>query len=117
VSLLKAGINFSEKVTTVSRRYAEEILTPEFAYGLEGVLAARRADLVGILNGIDADSWNPATAPFLPAPYTADTLAAKQVSKRALLQAYGLPSDDAALALPVIGMGSRMVGQRGPDLL
>ena len=71
VSLLKAGINFSEKVTTVSRRYAEEILTPEFAYGLEGVLGARRADLVGILNGIDADVWNPATDRFLPVPYHA----------------------------------------------
>jgi starch synthase len=117
VSLLKAGINFSDEVTTVSRRYAEEILTPEFAYGLEGVLAARRADLVGILNGIDADAWNPATDRFLPAPYTADTLEAKQVSKRALLQAYGLPSDDAALARPVIGMVSRMVAQKGHDLI
>ena len=117
VSLLKAGINFSEKVTTVSRRYAEEILTPEFAYGLEGVLASRRADLVGILNGIDADTWNPATDRFLPAPYTPDTLEAKQVSKRALLQAYGLPSDDAALARPVIGMVSRMVAQKGHDLI
>jgi starch synthase len=117
VSLLKAGINFSEKVTTVSRRYAEEILTPEFAYGLEGVLASRRADLVGILNGIDADTWNPATDRFLPAPYTADTLEAKQASKRKLLQAYGLPSDDAALARPVVGMVSRMVAQKGHDLI
>jgi len=117
VSLLKAGINFSEKVTTVSRRYAEEILTPEFAYGLEGVLASRRADLVGILNGIDAEVWNPATDPFLPAPYSADRLEAKQLSKRALLEAYGLPSDDAALARPVVGMVSRMVAQKGHDLI
>ena len=117
VSLLKAGINFSEKVTTVSKRYAEEILTPEFAYGLEGVLTSRRADLVGIVNGIDADTWNPATDHFLPARYTADTLEAKQVSKRALLQAYGLSSDDAALARPVIGMVSRMVAQKGHDLI
>ena len=117
VSLLKAGINFSEKVTTVSRRYAEEILTPEFAYGLEGVLASRRADLVGILNGIDADTWNPATDRFLPAPYGVDTLEAKQASKRALLEAYGLPSDEAALARPLIGMVSRMVAQKGHDLI
>ncbi|MEO5822381.1 MAG: glycogen synthase GlgA [Vicinamibacteraceae bacterium] len=117
VSLLKAGINFSEKVTTVSRRYAEEILTPEFAYGLEGVLASRRTDLVGILNGIDAEAWNPATDRFLPAPYTADTLEAKRASKRALLQAYGLPSDEAALARPVVGMVSRMVAQKGHDLI
>jgi starch synthase len=117
VSLLKAGINFSEKVTTVSRRYAEEILTPEFAYGLEGVLSSRRADLVGILNGIDADTWNPATDRFLPAPYGVDTLEAKQASKRALLEAYGLPSDEAALARPLIGMVSRMVAQKGHDLI
>jgi starch synthase len=117
VSLLKAGINFSEKVTTVSRRYAEEILTPEFGYGLEGVLAARRADLVGILNGIDAGVWNPATDPFLPKPYSADTLEAKQASKRAVLQAYGLPADDEALRRPLVGMVSRMVAQKGLDLI
>jgi starch synthase len=117
ISLLKAGISFSEKVTTVSRRYAEEILTPEFAYGLEGVLAARRADLVGILNGIDAEAWNPATDRFLPAPYTAETLEGKQTSKRALLEAYNLPSDAAALAQPVVGMVSRMVAQKGHDLI
>jgi starch synthase len=117
VSLLKAGINFSEKVTTVSRKYAQEILTPEFAFGLEGVLAARRADLVGILNGIDADTWNPAADAYLPAPYSADTLDAKQASKRALLQAYGLPSDDAALRVPLVGMVSRMVAQKGLDLI
>jgi starch synthase len=117
VSLLKAGINFSEKVTTVSRRYAEEILTPEFAFGLEGVLSARRADLVGILNGIDADTWNPATDRFLPAPYTVDTLEAKQASKRAVLEAYGLPADAEALSRPLVGMVSRMVAQKGLDLI
>ena len=117
VSLLKAGINFSEKVTTVSRKYAEEILTAEFAYGLEGVLAARRADLVGILNGIDAEVWNPATDRFLPAPYTADALAGKRASKRAVLEAYGLPSDEDALGRPLIGMVSRMVAQKGLDLI
>ena len=66
VSFLKAGIVFSEKITTVSPRYAQEILTPEFAFGFEGVLASRRGDLVGILNGIDAETWNPATDPLHP---------------------------------------------------
>jgi len=117
VSLLKAGINFSEKVTTVSRRYAEEILTAEFAYGMEGVLAARRADLVGILNGIDADVWNPATDRFLPAHYAADALDGKRASKRAVLQAYGLPADDEALKRPLVGMVSRMVAQKGLDII
>jgi starch synthase len=117
VSLLKAGINFSEKITTVSPGYARELLTPEFAFGFEGVLAARRADLVGILNGIDSDSWNPATDPYIPATYTADDLSGKREAKRALLQTYGLPHDDAALRVPVIGMVSRMVDQKGLDLI
>jgi starch synthase len=117
VSLLKAGINFSEKITTVSPGYARELLTPEFAFGFEGVLAARRADLVGILNGIDTDSWNPATDPYIPATYTAADLSGKREAKRALLQAYGLPHDEAALRVPVIGMVSRMVDQKGLDLI
>ncbi len=89
VSFLKAGIVYSEKITTVSPRYAQEILTPEFAFGFEGVLASRRGDLVGILNGIDAETWNPATDRFIPKTYTADDLAPKREAKRALLEAYG----------------------------
>lgn len=117
VSLLKAGINFSEKITTVSRRYAEEILTPEFAFGFEGILAARRADLVGILNGIDTETWDPSRDPHIPAPYSAANLAGKRAAKQALLQAYGLPSDEAALRVPLVGMVSRMVEQKGLDLI
>ena len=113
----RAGINFSEQITTVSRRYAEEILTPEFAYGFEGILAARRADLAGILNGIDTDTWNPAADPFIPTPYSASALAGKRDAKRALLTAYGLPADEAALRVPLIGMVSRMVEQKGLDLI
>jgi starch synthase len=108
VSFLKGGVNFSEKITTVSPRYAEEILTPEFAYGFEGIIAARRADLVGILNGVDTDTWNPATDRHIPVPYSADALEGKRKAKRALLSAFGLPSDEAALAEPVVGMVSRM---------
>jgi starch synthase len=117
VSLLKAGVVFADKVTTVSPRYAQEILTPEFGEGFEGVLAGRRGDLVGIVNGIDDDVWNPATDPKIPQPYSADDLSGKQAAKRALLQAYGLPSHDDALAVPVIGMVSRMVDQKGLDLI
>jgi starch synthase len=117
ISLLKGGINFSEKVTTVSPRYAEEILTPAFAFGFEGVVAARRADLAGILNGVDTEAWNPAADPHIPAPYGADDLSGKREAKRALLRAYGLPSDDAALDVPVVGMVSRMVEQKGLGLI
>jgi starch synthase len=117
VSFLKAGIVFSEKITTVSPRYAQEILTPEFAFGFEGVLASRRGDLVGILNGIDAEVWNPATDPFIPKTYTADNLAPKREAKRALLEAYGLPADDESLKTPLVGQVSRMVDQKGLDLI
>jgi starch synthase len=117
VSLLKAGIVFSEKITTVSPRYAQEILTPEFAFGFEGVVAARRHDLVGILNGTDTETWNPAADPFIPRPYTAADRSGKIAAKRALLDAYGLPSDEAAIRTPLVGQVSRMIDQKGLDLI
>ena len=116
VSLLKGGVNFSERVTTVSPTYAREILTPEFGFGFEGVLRRRAADLVGILNGIDTDRWNPAADPFVPA-YTAANLPAKRDAKRALLAEVGLPVDDVALARPLIGVISRLTYQKGLDLI
>ncbi|HVL69238.1 MAG TPA: glycogen synthase GlgA [Vicinamibacterales bacterium] len=117
ISLLKGGVNFSEKITTVSPTYAREILTPEFGFGLEGVLARRAADLAGIVNGIDTERWNPAADPFVPATYSADDLSGKRDAKRALLADAGLPSDDAALERPVIGIISRLTDQKGFDLV
>jgi starch synthase len=117
ISLLKGGINTASLVTTVSRRYAEEIQTQEFGSGLSGVLRRRRDRLVGILNGIDTAEWNPANDLALPAPYSADRLGPKVSAKRALLARYGLPADEDAVARPVVGMISRMVGQKGFDLI
>ena len=117
VSFLKAGINFSDFVTTVSPRYAEEILTPEYAFGFEGVLAGRRDRLVGILNGIDESMWNPETDPYLPATYGPRNLDGKSRCKLELLRYFGLPHDGAGLNRPLIGMVSRMVDQKGLDLL
>ncbi len=116
-SLLKGGIMFADLVTTVSPRYARELTTPEFAFGFEGIVRHRSADMVGILNGIDADVWNPATDPSLPVPYSADDLSGKREAKRRLLAAYGLPDDDDALRRPVVAMISRMVDQKGLDLI
>lgn len=116
-SLLKGGIMFADLVTTVSPRYAQELMTPEFAFGFEGILRHRSTDLVGILNGIDGDVWNPATDRHLPAPYRADALAGKREAKRALLQAYGLPASEDDLGRPVVAMISRMVDQKGLDLI
>ncbi len=117
ISYLKGGINFSEKITTVSPGYAREIVTPELGFGFEGVLARRSADLVGILNGIDTARWTPTADPFVPASFSADDLGGKREAKRALLSVAGLPSDEAALARPLVGLVSRLTDQKGFDLI
>ena len=93
-----------------------EILTPEFGYGFEGIVAARRERLLGILNGIDVEQWAPEDDAFLPAPFSADDLGGKRASKRALLEQFDLPVSEAALERPVVGMISRLVYQKGFDL-
>ena len=117
ISLLKGGINYSELITTVSPRYAEEIQAPEFGFGFDGILRRRSADLFGVLNGIDVEQWNPARDPHIPAPYGADDLAGKHAAKVAVLKHYGLASDERALKRPLVGMISRMVDQKGFDLI
>jgi len=117
ISFLKAGINFSAAVTTVSPTYAKEIQTPEYGFGFDGILRRRSADVAGILNGIDVAEWNPATDPALPTPFGPENLAGKREAKRALLQAFGIAADESAMRRPVVGLVSRMVDQKGFDLL
>jgi len=117
ISFLKGGINDADCITTVSRRYAEEIQTPAFGFGFDGILRHRRADLAGILNGIDTREWDPASDPALPAPFSAEDLSGKAAAKAALLSRFGLPADEVALRRPLIGMVSRMVDQKGFDLI
>ncbi|MGH9162135.1 MAG: glycogen synthase GlgA, partial [Vicinamibacteraceae bacterium] len=117
VSFLKGGITFADVVTTVSEGYANELLTPEFAFGFEGVFGKRREHFFGVLNGIDQDVWDPARDPFLPKPYTADDLAGKAEAKRKLLESYGLPVNHTTLERPLVAMISRMVDQKGLDLI
>ena len=117
ISFLKGGINDATLLTTVSPRYAEEIQTPQLGFGFDGILRARRADLVGILNGIDTHEWDPAGDRFIPRPYSADDLSGKAAAKAAVLERYGLPSDADALKRPLVGMVSRMVDQKGFDLI
>ncbi len=115
VNLLKGGILFSDAITTVSRRYAQEIQTPEYGAGLEGVLRSRANRLQGIVNGVDYDVWNPATDKLIPAPYTPQNLAGKQVCKRALLEKMGV--EHPVLERPVIGIVGRFDRQKGFDLI
>jgi starch synthase len=114
-SFLKAGIAYSDHVTTVSPRYAEETLTSEFGLGFEGALRALGPRYVGILNGIDTDAWNPETDSHLPAKYSATDLAGKRECKRALQNLFGMPQGDDSLARPVIAMVSRLTSQKGLD--
>jgi starch synthase len=101
----------------VSPRYSHEIQTPESGFGFDGILRQRSSDLVGILNGIDYDQWDPARDPNLPTPFSASNLEGKAVAKHRVLEAYGLPLSDQVRARPLVGMISRLVDQKGFDLL
>lgn len=114
LSMLKGAILFADKLTTVSPSYAREIQTPDFACGLEGVIAHRTEDLSGILNGIDNKVWNPATDALLPATYSADSLAGKATCRSELLRLARLT---AGPEVPVYGMVCRFSEQKGIDLL
>src|SRR5262245_34025268 len=116
-SFLKAGIAYSDIVTTVSPRYAIETQQPAFGVGLDGVLSARSDRYVGILNGIDTRSWDPATDPFLPAHYSASELSGKRLCKRELLERFHLPIGDDAMRRPVVALVARLVDQKGIDLV
>jgi starch synthase len=114
MNLLKAGIVFADKLSTVSERYSQEIRTPEFGCGLEGVLQKRAADLTGILNGVDYTQWNPEQDPCLVSNYSAEDLRGKQQCKIDLLNQFGI---DNSMDRPLIGIISRMADQKGFDLL
>jgi starch synthase len=113
-SSLKSGLVFSDAISTVSPRYAQEIQTPEFGERFDGLLRARRGDLFGILNGVDYDEWNPATDKFISAHFSPDDLSGKRECKRDLLKNFGLPED---LDRPLIGCISRLSDQEGFDLI
>ena len=118
LSMLKAGLAYADAITTVSPTYAKEICTPEFGYGMEGVLTARKHKLSGILNGIDTDAWNPASDTLIEDHYSANRLVTgKRNNKRALLKAFGQKPDKAMLEAPLLGMVGRMVEQKGVDLI
>jgi len=117
ISYLKGGVNFSERLTTVSPTYAREILTPEYGFGFDGVLRRRADALSGILNGIDVERWNPEADEFIGATYSRDDLSGKAATKRILLETAGLRVDDGAMNRAVIGVLSRLTDQKGFDLI
>lgn len=110
LNLLKAGIVNADMVTTVSPQYAKEIRTPRRGFSLDKVLAARKDSLVGILNGVDYEVWNPEKDPYLDARYTPETVALKDRAKHTVQSELGLPI---ANDMPLVGMVSRLVDQKG----
>lgn len=113
-SFLKSGIMYADKISTVSPTYAREIQTEEYGAGMDGVLRSRSNDLIGILNGIDIDLWNPAKDKFIKSQYTAETLEMKEENKKNLLERVNI---EYAENQPVLGIVSRLAGQKGINLL
>jgi len=115
VNFLKGALAYADLITTVSRKYAQEIQTTEFGFGLDGVLKERAQTVIGILNGVDYEAWNPETDRFIAAHYSADDLSGKRECKQDLLASFGLRNADPNL--PVIGIVSRFAAQKGFDLI
>jgi starch synthase len=114
VNFLKAGIAFSDAISTVSKGYAREIQTPEYGFGLDGFLL-RHGPITGIVNGVDYNEWNPAHDPHIARTYSADDFSGKRACKQALLAEYGLPLDN--LDRPLLAVISRFAAQKGFDIL
>jgi len=115
VNFLKGALVSSDFITTVSRKYSQEIQTTEFGFGLEGVLHDRASRVTGILNGVDYAEWNPEVDKFTAARYSANDLSGKAKCKQDLLAAFGISDPD--LRWPVIGIVSRFAAQKGFDLI
>jgi starch synthase len=114
LNFMKGGLVFADIITTVSTKYREEILTPEFGFGLEGLFRERANDLYGVLEGVDYHRWSPNRDEFLAAPYDRDNLAGKQACKTALVERFGLKL---SAAQPLIGMTTRFFERKGIDLV
>jgi starch synthase len=115
VNFLKGALVLSDYVTTVSKKYSQEIQTTEYGFGLEGVLRNRAATVTGILNGVDYDEWNPQTDKFIAAKYSSQDLSGKLKCKQDLLSTFGITNADPKI--PVIGIVSRFAAQKGFDLI
>jgi len=114
LSFMKGGLAYSDKINTVSPNYAKEILQAEFGYGLDGLLSKRQKDLTGIINGIDEKYWNPGTDNLIIQKYNRRSLHKKSLNKTALQNNLSLPIDE---TIPLIGMVSRLVEQKGLDII
>lgn len=115
VNFLKAGIVFAEVINTVSRKYSQEIQTPEYGFGLDGILRYRKDDLYGILNGVDYEEWNPEKDKFIVQRYSIKNLKGKKLCKADLMKEFQIL--EKYFEYPVIGIISRLADQKGFDIL
>jgi starch synthase len=113
LNFLKGGLVFSDILTTVSPRYSHEIQTAEFGAGLDGVLRERQANLYGIINGVEYTDWNPEIDKLIPANYSVNSMDGKYTCRKSLQESQNLPASNA----PIIGMITRLAGQKGLDIL
>jgi starch synthase len=114
LSFLKAGVSYSDRITTVSHTYAREILTPRFGYGFEGVLNRRREALRAIPNAVDVACWNPATDSMIKRNFSVDNMAGKAACKRDLQKLFDLPVQQFT---PLMAIGSRITHQKMADVI
>ncbi|GAB6141547.1 glycogen synthase GlgA [Methylosoma difficile] len=114
LSFLKGGLAYADRITTVSPTYADEIQTADYGYGLEGLLSYRKSVLSGIINGIDAEHWDPAADAYIAQAFDSKTLAKKLGNKTALQAQFALPVDK---KIPLFALISRLVEQKGIDLI
>ena len=114
LNFMKAGIIYSDAITTVSKGYAREILTEGFGCGLDGLLRTRERDLYGIVNGVDYSVWNPATDKFIARQYSGENLQGKTECKKDVLKEFGIKYDSDR---PLIGMITRLAEQKGIDIV
>ena len=114
MSFIKGGLAYADKITTVSNNYAQEILRPEYGYGYDGLLKYRKKHLSGILNGIDEKNWNPGTDNHLHQKYNRRSLDKKTLNKKALQKKLSLSVD---ISIPLLGMVSRLVEQKGLEII
>jgi starch synthase len=114
INFLKGGLIFADKITTVSPTYAQEIMSAEQGFGLQGILRQRAADVTGILNGVDYSEWSPEIDPFIAQRYSENNLTGKDICKAKLQASVGLPVKS---AVPLLGMISRLTSQKGFDLV
>lgn len=115
-NFMKTGIMFADKITTVSPNYAQEIRDPYYSEGLHGILNQRGADLIGVLNGVFYDVWDPSTDNKIKKNYSAETINLKNENKYSFLEGQGLTQND-NLDIPLIGMVTRLTEQKGIDII